>query len=72
MARPRTESRDRVTTAIRFDRATHEALKETAEALTVGVNWLVNRLVEEGLARMDLSDQRLSTLLNRSFRDSSR
>ena len=30
--------------------------KETADELGVGVNWLVTRLVEEGLERMDLSN----------------
>lgn len=54
-------TRDRVTTAVRFDRATHEALKETADALGVGANWLITRLVEEGLARMDLSAVSLTT-----------
>ena len=42
-------------TAIRFEAATHEALKETAAELGVGVNWLVNKFVEEGLERMDLT-----------------
>jgi hypothetical protein len=37
--RPRTYGRDRVTTAIRFDRDVHEALKETADEVGVGVNW---------------------------------
>lgn len=54
--RPRTESPARITTAIRFDPALHEALKETAAELCVGVNWLVSRLCEEGLKRMDLTD----------------
>lgn len=51
MPRPR-----RVATAIRFEPATHEALKETADELGVGMNWLVNKLVEEGLARIDLTN----------------
>lgn len=46
----------RVATAIRFDPATHEALKETAKELGVGVNWLVNKLCEEGLLRIDLTN----------------
>jgi hypothetical protein len=46
----------RVATAIRFEAETHEALKETAAELGVGMNWLVNKLCEEGLARMDLTD----------------
>lgn len=45
----------RVATAIRFDPALHEALKETAQELGVGVNWLVNKLCEEGLQRIDLT-----------------
>ena len=55
MARPRTEPKVRVTTAIRFPPDLHEALKETANEVGVGVNWLVNRFVREGLERMDLS-----------------
>lgn len=46
----------RVCTAIRFDPALHEALKETADELGVGINWLVTRLCEEGLNRIDLTD----------------
>jgi predicted DNA-binding protein len=49
----------RTTTAIRFPVATHEALKETADELGVSVNWLVTRLVEGGLERMDLSNWKL-------------
>lgn len=45
----------RVATAIRFDPAIHETLKETAAELGVGVNWLVNKLCEEGLRRIDLT-----------------
>lgn len=45
----------RISTAIRFDPQLHEALKETAAELQVGLNWLVNRLCEEGLERMDLT-----------------
>jgi hypothetical protein len=45
----------RVTTAIRFDPALHEALKETADELMVSVNWLVVKLCEEGLERVDLT-----------------
>lgn len=45
----------RISTGIRFDPALHEALKETADELGVGLNWLVNRLCEEGLERMDLT-----------------
>lgn len=46
----------RITTAIRFDPALHEALKETAAELCVGMNWLVSKLCEEGLQRMDLTN----------------
>lgn len=51
MARPR-EYADRVTTAIRFEPQLHEVIKETADDLGVSVNWLVTRLVTEGLERM--------------------
>lgn len=46
---------ERVATAVRFEPEVHEALRETAEELCVSVNWLVTRLVEEGLRRMDLT-----------------
>lgn len=49
MARPQ-----RVTTAIRFDPALHEALRETADELVVSMNWLVVRLCRVGLARIEL------------------
>lgn len=45
----------RVTTAVRFTPELHEVLRETADELDVGVNWLVNKLCEEGLQRMDLT-----------------
>ena len=45
----------RVCTAIRFDPALHEALRETADELGIGLNWLVSKLCEEGLERIDLS-----------------
>lgn len=54
MGRPR-EHGQRIATGIRFDPALHEALKETADELMVGMNWLVNRLCAEGLERMDLT-----------------
>ena len=50
MKRPRA---DRVTTAVRFDRDVHEALKETADEVGVGVNWLINRAVREFLANVE-------------------
>ena len=49
-------NRSSVTTAVRFPPDLHEALAETAEELTVSVNWLVNKLVAEGLDRIDLSN----------------
>jgi len=55
----------RISTAIRFPAATHEALKETADALDLGVNWLVVKLVEEGLANMDLEKLRGNFLSRR-------
>jgi hypothetical protein len=45
----------RVTTAIRFDPPLHEALKETSDELMVSLNWLVCKLCEEGLERIDLT-----------------
>lgn len=54
MARHTLEAGPRVTTAIRFPPEVHEALKETAAELGVGVNWLVNRAVVEMLATMEL------------------
>lgn len=44
----------RIATAIRFEPPTYEALKETADELGVALNWLVNKLCEEGMERMDL------------------
>lgn len=46
----------RVCTAIRFDPPLHEALQETADELGVSLNWLVTKLCEEGLERVDLSN----------------
>jgi predicted HicB family RNase H-like nuclease len=45
----------RTTTAIRFVPEVHEALRETADELGVSINWLVTKLCEEGLERMDLT-----------------
>lgn len=45
----------RVATAIRFEADVREALEETAEELGVSINWLVTRLVREGLDRIDLT-----------------
>jgi len=44
----------RITTAVRFPPDVHEALKETAAELGVGVNWLINRAVTELLERIEL------------------
>jgi len=49
----------RVSTAVRFDPQVHEALRETADELGVGVNWLVNKFVEQGLRDMDMTAFRL-------------
>ncbi len=54
--RPKEHHERRIATAIRFPVSTHEVLKETADELGVGVNWLVNKLVVEGLERMDLTN----------------
>lgn len=45
MGRPR----DRVSTALRLDRALHERLRDAATERGVGVNWLICRLCSEGL-----------------------
>lgn len=55
MARPRVYDEPRVATAMRLPGSLHEALKETADEMGVGMNWLVTRLLREGLDRMDLS-----------------
>jgi predicted DNA-binding ribbon-helix-helix protein len=47
--------RARVSTNVRFEPAIHEALRETADELGVGVNWLINKFCEEGLDNMDLT-----------------
>lgn len=46
------ETRARTSTAIRFEPELHRRLKATADELGVPVNWLVNRLVAEGLDAM--------------------
>lgn len=49
----------RVTTAIRFDPALHEALRETADELGVTMNWIVTKLCREGLDSIDLANFKL-------------
>lgn len=46
----------RISTGIRFDPDVHEALRETADAMGIGMNWLVNQLCKEGLVRLDLDN----------------
>lgn len=53
---PPPPTRARVSTAVRFAPALHEALSETADELGVSVNWLVCKLCEEGLERIDLTN----------------
>lgn len=52
--------RARVATAVRFEPEVHEALVETADELGVAVNWIVNQLCKEGLARIDLTSVRVT------------
>ncbi len=42
----------RVTTAIRFHPEVHERLHAEADAREVSLNWLVNRIISEGLERL--------------------
>jgi hypothetical protein len=69
MARPR-EYDKRVTTAIRFEPMLHEILRETADDLGVSVNWLVTRLVTEGLERLIPVDEMRLTQPPRTARGS--
>lgn len=45
-------AKPRVTTAIRFDPETHAALTAAADEREVSMNWLVNRIVKEGIDRL--------------------
>lgn len=42
----------RTSTGVRFDPDVHERLVAAAEDRSVTINWLVNRLVREGLDRL--------------------
>lgn len=46
------DKRGRHSTAIRFDPDVYERVAAEAEARTVSINWIVNRLVVEGLERI--------------------
>ena len=47
----------RKNTAIRFDPALYERLIVEADARDVSVNWLVNRMLSEALARLRPADE---------------
>lgn len=51
MSRPR-EYDDRIGTALRIDRDLHERIAAEADARGVSANWLIVRLVAEGLDRL--------------------
>lgn len=62
MGRPRREPDGRLNTSIRFDPALHERLLAEAAARQVSVNWMVTRLVAEGLDRLiPVEEMRLTT-----------
>lgn len=46
------DRRGRHSTAIRFDAEVYERLVSESEARMVSINWIVNRLVAEGMERM--------------------
>jgi predicted HicB family RNase H-like nuclease len=47
---------DRVSTAIRLDRDTHERLAKQAERRDVSVNWLITKAVERALPAWEEQD----------------
>lgn len=49
MGRPRTEDPNRMSTQIRMGRDLHGRIQAEADAREVSVNWLVCRLLSEGL-----------------------
>lgn len=54
-------ARSRTTTAVRFDADLHARVMAEAEARDVSMNWIINRLVREGLERMvPLTELRLT------------
>lgn len=44
---------DRVSTAIRFKPKVHERLRAICDENDLSLNWVVNRLLEEALERVD-------------------
>lgn len=52
MARPRVQPKDRLTTAIRFPPDTHVRLVQAASERDLSINFLVNRAVDEFLAKL--------------------
>lgn len=51
------EVKRRTSSAIRFAPELHERLLAEAEARDLSVNWLVNRLLTEALARLRSADE---------------
>lgn len=51
------KTKPRTTTAIRFSPELHELLAAEAEARDVSMNWLVNKAVEDYLARLIPADE---------------
>ena len=55
------DKRGRHSTAIRFDADVYDRLTAESEARMVSINWIVNRLVAEGLERIvPVEDMRLT------------
>ena len=55
------DKRGRHSTAIRFDPDVYDRLAAESEARMVSINWIVNRLVAEGLERIvPVEDMRLT------------
>lgn len=52
MARPKTHKQPRVSTGIRLDRDLYDDIHAAAEEREVSVNWLMCRLLREGIDRL--------------------
>ena len=60
VGRPRLCDERRITTAIRLPQSVHEALRRAAGDRDVSINLLVNRAVEDYLARLPTVDEALT------------
>lgn len=61
MSRPRREDPDRVTTTVRLPRDLHARLLAEATARDVSANWLIARLLADGVGRLvPVSEMRLT------------